>query len=38
MNVVSFFAGCGGLELGFEQSEFHVVWVDSFEPARSDAC
>ena len=32
MNVVSFFAGCGGLDLGFEQAGFHVVWANDFEP------
>ncbi|MBD5266623.1 MAG: DNA cytosine methyltransferase [Bacteroides sp.] len=28
MNVVSFFAGCGGLDLGFEQAGFNVVWAN----------
>jgi DNA (cytosine-5)-methyltransferase 1 len=32
MRVVSFFAGCGGLDLGFEQAGFHVVWANEFEP------
>lgn len=32
MDVVSFFAGCGGLDLGFEQSGFRVVWANEFEP------
>lgn len=32
MNVVSFFAGCGGLDLGFEQAGFHVVWANEFNP------
>lgn len=36
MNVVSFFAGCGGLDLGFEQAGFHVVWANEFEPAVRD--
>ena len=31
MNVLSFFAGCGGLDLGFEQAGFRVVWADEFE-------
>lgn len=33
MNVVSFFAGCGGLDLGFEQANFNVVWANEFEPS-----
>ena len=32
MQVVSFFAGCGGLDLGFEQAGFNVVWANEFEP------
>ena len=31
MNVVSFFAGCGGLDMGFEQAGFHVVWANELE-------
>ena len=31
MDVVSFFAGCGGLDLGFEQAGFHVIWANEFE-------
>lgn len=31
MKVVSFFAGCGGLDLGFEQADFAVVWANEFE-------
>lgn len=31
MNVVSFFAGCGGLDLGFEQAGFQVIWANEFE-------
>ena len=33
MNVISFFAGCGGLDLGFEQAGFRVVWANEFEPS-----
>lgn len=32
MRVVSFFAGCGGLDLGFEQAGFRVVWANEFDP------
>ena len=31
MNVVSFFAGCGGLDLGFEKAGYNVVWANEFE-------
>ena len=31
MNVVSFFAGCGGLDLGFEQAGFNIIWANDFE-------
>ena len=33
MKVISFFAGCGGLDLGFEQAGFRVVWANEFEPS-----
>lgn len=33
MNVVSLFAGCGGLDLGFEQAGFNVVWANEFDQA-----
>lgn len=36
MDVVSFFAGCGGLDLGFEQSGFHVVWANELDPMVRD--
>lgn len=32
MRVVSFFAGCGGLDLGFSQAGFDVVWANELEP------
>ncbi|MGB1232278.1 MAG: DNA cytosine methyltransferase, partial [Winogradskyella sp.] len=28
MNVVSFFAGAGGLDLGFQKAGFNVVWAN----------
>lgn len=28
MNVVSFFSGCGGLDLGFEHAGFNVIWAN----------
>lgn len=33
MKVVSFFSGCGGLDLGFEQAGFEVVWANDVDPA-----
>ena len=33
MKVVSFFAGCGGLDLGFEKAGYKVVWANEFEPS-----
>ena len=33
MNVISFFAGCGGLDPGFEKAGFRVVWANEFEPS-----
>lgn len=31
MNVVSFFAGAGGLDLGFEKAGFSVVWANEYD-------
>lgn len=31
MDVASFFAGCGGLDLGFRQSGFNVIWANEFD-------
>ncbi len=31
MNIVSFFAGAGGLDLGFQQAGFNVVWANEFD-------
>ncbi|MDC7996361.1 DNA cytosine methyltransferase [Altibacter sp. HG106] len=31
MNVVSFFAGAGGLDLGFQKGGFNVVWANEYD-------
>jgi len=31
VTVVSFFAGAGGLDLGFEKAGFHVVWANEYD-------
>ena len=36
MNIVSLFAGCGGLDLGFERAGFNVIWANEFDKAIHD--
>src|SRR5574344_325585 len=36
MRVASFFAGCGGLDLGFEQAGFKIVWANEFDKTIHD--
>jgi len=31
MNVVSFFAGAGGLDLGFQNAGFNVIWANEYD-------
>lgn len=31
MKIVSLFAGCGGLDLGFEQAGYEVIWANEFD-------
>lgn len=31
MNVVSFFAGAGGLDLGFEKAGFNIIWANEYD-------
>lgn len=32
MKIVSLFAGCGGLDLGFENAGFDVIWANEYDP------
>ena len=36
MNIVSLFAGCGGLDLGFEKAGFNIVWANEFDGKGRD--
>ncbi len=31
MNVVSFFAGAGGLDLGFQKAGFNIIWANEYD-------
>lgn len=31
MDVVSFFAGAGGLDLGFKKAGFDVIWANEYD-------
>ena len=36
MNIVSLFSGCGGLDLGFSQAGFNVVWANEYDKSIWD--
>lgn len=33
MNIISLFAGCGGLDLGFKRAGFNVIWANECDPS-----
>ena len=34
-NVVSMFSGCGGMDLGFKQAGYNILWANDID---QDAC
>lgn len=36
MRIVSLFAGCGGLDLGFERAGFKIIWANEIDAAIHD--
>ena len=31
MNIVSFFSGAGGLDLGFKKAGFNIIWSNEYD-------
>ena len=36
MNVLDLFSGCGGLDLGFTQAGFNVIWANEYDKSIWD--
>jgi DNA (cytosine-5)-methyltransferase 1 len=36
MNIISLFSGCGGLDLGFQQAGFNVIWANEYDKSIWD--
>lgn len=36
MNIVSLFAGCGGLDLGFKNAGFNIIWANEYDESIHD--
>ena len=36
MNIVSLFSGCGGLDLGFHQAGFNIIWANEYDKSIWD--
>lgn len=36
MDVLSLFSGCGGLDLGFRQAGFNIVWANEYDKSIYD--
>lgn len=32
INVISLFSGCGGMDLGFHQAGFNIIWANDIDP------
>ncbi len=38
MKIVSLFAGCGGLDWGFEHIGFDVIWANEYDETIHETC